>query len=126
MGRMGNAYRNLIERPYRKHLTGRPRRRWEDNIKMNLKEICCEGGKWMELAQDNDQCWVLVLTGLKLGVLLLGSQSVSQTDRHTHIHTHMHTYTCIRTYTYTYIIHIHIYTYIHIYIRTYVRTYIMA
>jgi hypothetical protein len=34
---------------------GRPRRRWEDNIKMNLQEIECRGMDWIELAQDRDR-----------------------------------------------------------------------
>ena len=38
---------------------GRPRRRWEDNIKMDLQEVG-GGGDWMELAQDRDKCRALV------------------------------------------------------------------
>ena len=34
---------------------GRPRRRWEDNIKMNLQEVGCGGMDWIELAQDGDR-----------------------------------------------------------------------
>ena len=33
---------------------GRPRRRWEDNIKMDLQEVGCKGMEWIELAQDRD------------------------------------------------------------------------
>jgi hypothetical protein len=39
---------------------GRPRRRWEDNIKMNLQEVECGAMDWIELAQDTDWCRALV------------------------------------------------------------------
>ena len=39
---------------------GRPRRRWEDNIKTDLQEEGCGGMDWVELAQDRDRCWALV------------------------------------------------------------------
>jgi len=39
---------------------GRPRRRWEDNIKMDLQEVGYSGIDWIELAQDRDRWWVLV------------------------------------------------------------------
>jgi len=39
---------------------GRPRRRWEDNIKMGLKEVGCGGMDWIELAQDRDRLRALV------------------------------------------------------------------
>ena len=39
---------------------GGPRRRWEDNIKMDLQEVGRGFGDWMELAQDRDRWWVLV------------------------------------------------------------------
>ena len=38
---------------------GRPRRRWEDNIKMDLQELGCEDMDWIELAQDRDRCRAL-------------------------------------------------------------------
>ena len=41
---------------------GRPRRRWEDNIKMDLQEVGGSRGEWMELAQDRDGWWALVGT----------------------------------------------------------------
>ena len=46
----------------RKRPLGRPRSRWEDNIKMNLQEVGGGLGDWMELAQDRDRWWVLVGT----------------------------------------------------------------
>ena len=34
---------------------GRPRRTWEDNIKIDLRELCCDAGDWIDLAQDRGQ-----------------------------------------------------------------------
>jgi len=42
-------------KPEGKRPLGRPRRRWEDNIKMDLQEVGCAGMDWMELAQDRDR-----------------------------------------------------------------------
>ena len=42
-------------KPERKRPLGRPKRRWEDNIKMDLLEVGCEGLDWIELAQDRDR-----------------------------------------------------------------------
>ena len=42
-------------KPEAKRSLGRPRRRWEDNIKMNLQVVGCEGMEWIELAQDRDR-----------------------------------------------------------------------
>ena len=49
------AYRVLVGKPEGKRLLGRPRRRWEDNIKMDLREVGCDPGYWIALAQDRDQ-----------------------------------------------------------------------
>ena len=53
------AYMELLRNAYRvlvgKRPLGRPRHRWEDNIKMDLKEMDCDARNWMELAQDWDQ-----------------------------------------------------------------------
>ena len=46
----------------------RPRRRWEDNIKMDLEEVGRGGGNWMELAQDRDRWRALVSTVMNFGV----------------------------------------------------------
>ena len=46
--------------PEGKRLLARPRRRWEDNIKMNIQEVGCEGMHWIDLAQDRDR-WSAVL-----------------------------------------------------------------
>jgi hypothetical protein len=47
---------------------GRPRRRWEDNIGMDLRETVCEDMYWIHLAQDRDQCRALGNTALNLRV----------------------------------------------------------
>jgi hypothetical protein len=47
-----NAYRILVGKPEGKRPLGRPRRRWVDNIKMDLREI---GMEWIDMAQDRDQ-----------------------------------------------------------------------
>ena len=50
-------------KPEGKRPLGRPRRRWEDNIKMDFQEVGCGGMDWIELAQDRDRCWVRVNAG---------------------------------------------------------------
>jgi hypothetical protein len=47
-------YRVLVGRPEGKRLWGNPRRRWEDNIKVDIQEVGCGGKDWIELAQDRD------------------------------------------------------------------------
>jgi hypothetical protein len=54
MGPKKNAYRILVGKPERKRLLGRPKRRWEDNIAMNLREIGWDGMHWINMAQDWD------------------------------------------------------------------------
>ena len=49
-----------MEKPGGKRPLGRHRRRWEDNIKMDLEEVGCGGMGWIELAQDRDQWWALM------------------------------------------------------------------
>ena len=46
----------------------RPRRKWEDNIKMDLQEVGCGGMEWIELAQDKDKWWALVSAVMNLRV----------------------------------------------------------
>ena len=61
-GRMGegrDVHRVLVGKPEGKRLLGRSRRRWEDNIKMDLQEVG-GSGDWMELAQDRDRWRALV------------------------------------------------------------------
>jgi hypothetical protein len=52
MGETRNAYRILVGKPEGKRPLGRPKRRWVDNIKMDLREIGWAGVDWIELAQD--------------------------------------------------------------------------
>jgi hypothetical protein len=54
MGEERGVLRVLVRKPEGKRLLGRPRLRWEDNIKMDFKEIGGVGD-WMELAQDRDR-----------------------------------------------------------------------
>ena len=60
MGERRGVYRVLVVRPEGKRPLGRPRRRWEDNIKMDLQEVGCGGMDWIELAQDRDRWRALV------------------------------------------------------------------
>jgi hypothetical protein len=68
MGETRNAYRILVGKPEEKRPLERPRRRWMDNIKMDLGEIGCDGRDWIELAQDRDQWRALVNTVMNLWV----------------------------------------------------------
>jgi hypothetical protein len=58
----------FVGKPEGKRPLGRPRHRWEDNIKMDLQEVGRGGGDWMELAQDRDRWQALVSTVKKLRV----------------------------------------------------------
>jgi hypothetical protein len=60
MGKKRNAYRILVRNPEGKRPLGRPRRRWVDNIKMNLREIGWDGVDWIYLAQNRDRWRALV------------------------------------------------------------------
>jgi hypothetical protein len=68
MGEMRNAYNTLVGKPEGKKPLGRPRRRWEDNIRMDLREVGWEGVDWMHLAQGRDQWRAVVDTVMKLRV----------------------------------------------------------
>ena len=71
VARMGEdrvVHRVLVGKPEGKRLLGRPRLRWEDNIKMDLQEVGRGRGDWMELAQDRDGWRALVGTVRKLRV----------------------------------------------------------
>jgi hypothetical protein len=54
--------------PEEKGRLGRPRHRWEDNIKIDLQEVGCGDMDWIELAQDRDKWWALVNAVMNLGV----------------------------------------------------------
>ena len=58
----------LVRKPEGKRPLGRPRHRWEDNIKMDLAEVGGVGGDWMELAQDRKRWRALVSTVMNFGV----------------------------------------------------------
>jgi hypothetical protein len=58
----------LVGRPEGRRPLGRPRRRWEDNIKMDLREIMFEDVDWIHWAQDRDRWWALVNTVTNLRV----------------------------------------------------------
>jgi hypothetical protein len=68
MGETKNAYRILVGKPEGKRSLGRPRRRWVDNIKIDLREIGWNGMDWIDLAQDRDQWRALVNTVMNLQV----------------------------------------------------------
>ena len=60
MGEGRGVHRVPVGKPEGKRLLGRPRHRWEDNIKMDLQEVGGSCGDWMELAQDRDRWLALV------------------------------------------------------------------
>ena len=64
----GRVYRVLVGKPEGKRPLGRPKRRWEDNIKMELQEVGGGFGDWMELAQDRDRRRALVSTVMNFRV----------------------------------------------------------
>jgi hypothetical protein len=68
MGEGRGVYRVLIGRPKGKRPLGRPRRKWEDNIKMDLKERGIDGENWILLAQDRVQWRVFVNMVMNLRV----------------------------------------------------------
>ena len=55
-----NVYRVLVGKTEGKRSLGRPRGRWEDNIKMDLREGGCDPGEWIDLAEDRNQWWAYV------------------------------------------------------------------
>ena len=63
-----SAFKILTGKPIGKRPLGRPRRRWEDNIRMELEEISINAGDWVELAQDRDFWRALVNAALNLRV----------------------------------------------------------
>jgi len=60
MGEEKGVYRVLVEKPERKRPLGRPRRRWVDNIRMDLQEVGCGYMDWIGQAQDRDSWGTLV------------------------------------------------------------------
>ena len=64
----GGVYKILVGKPEGTRPLERPRLRWEDNIKIDLKEMGCGGIDWIELAQDRDRWWALVTAVMNLQV----------------------------------------------------------
>jgi len=66
-GEMRDVYRVLVGKSEGKRPLGRPRHRWEDNIKMDLQEMGCGSMDWIELAQDRDRWRAFVNAIMILG-----------------------------------------------------------
>jgi len=87
MGQGRGLYRVLVGKLEGKRPLGRPRRRWENNIKMDLREVGGGCGDWMELAQDTDRRRALVSTVMNLrvpkmrGISRLAAEPVSFSRR---------------------------------------------
>ena len=69
MGEKRVVYRVLVGKPEGKGPLGRLRRRWEENMKINLKEVGCGGMDWIQLAQDRDRWRALLSAVMNLRVL---------------------------------------------------------
>jgi hypothetical protein len=68
LGEGRGVYRVLVGRPEGKRSLGRPRRRWEDNIKLHLREIGIDRANWIWSAQDRVQWWDFVNTVMNLRI----------------------------------------------------------
>jgi hypothetical protein len=68
IGEERGAYQILVGRPEGRRLLGSPRRRWDDNIKTDLREVGWQGMNWIELAQDRDRWRSLVNAVMNLQV----------------------------------------------------------
>jgi len=68
IGDRRGVFRVLVRKPEGKTPLGRPRRSWEDNIKMDLQDVGCGGTDWIELAQNRDRWRALVNAVMKLRV----------------------------------------------------------
>jgi hypothetical protein len=68
MGERRGMYRVSVGKPEGKRPLGRPKRRWEDNIQMDIQEVGCGGMDWIELAQDRDRWRALVNAVMNLRV----------------------------------------------------------
>jgi hypothetical protein len=69
MGEERKVYRVLVVKPEGKRPPGRPRRRWEDGVRMDLREIGLRGVDWIRLAQDRDRWRAVVNAVMNLQVL---------------------------------------------------------
>ena len=68
MGERRGVYRVLVGNPEEKSLLGRPRRRWKNNINMDLQEMVCGGMDWIDLVRDRDRWRTLVNAVMNLRV----------------------------------------------------------
>jgi hypothetical protein len=68
MGERRGAFRALVGKPEGRRPIGRPRRRWEHNFKMDLREVGWGGMDWINLAEDRDRWRALVNAVMNLGV----------------------------------------------------------
>ena len=68
MGERRGAYRALVRKPEGESPLGRPRYRWEYNIKMDLKEVGLWGMDWIDLAQNRDRWWAVLNAVMSLRV----------------------------------------------------------
>ena len=68
MGEERGVYRVLVRKPEAKRPLGKPRRRWVDNIRMDLQDMGCGYMDWIGLAQDRDRWWTLVSEVMNLRV----------------------------------------------------------
>jgi hypothetical protein len=68
MGEGRGVYRDFVGRPEGKRQVGRPRRRWKDNIKLDLREMGIDVAKWIRMAQDRVQWRAFVNTVMNLRV----------------------------------------------------------
>ena len=68
MGKGKGVYRGLVGKPEGKRLLGRPRRRWEGNVKVDLLDVGCGDMDWIELALDRNRWRALVNAVMNLRV----------------------------------------------------------
>jgi len=68
IGERRGIFRVLVGKPTGKRPLGRPKRRWLDNIKMDLQDVGCRGMDWIELVKDRDRCRALVNAVMNLRV----------------------------------------------------------
>ena len=68
MGESRGVYRVLVGKPEGKRPLGRPRRRWEDNIKMDIQEVVCGDMDWIEMALDRDRWRAFLIAVMNLRV----------------------------------------------------------
>jgi hypothetical protein len=68
LGEGRGVYRVLVRKPEGKRPLGRTRRRWEDNIKVDLQQVGCGGMDWIGLAQDRDRSQAVVIAVINIRV----------------------------------------------------------